>query len=164
MISAAKLAVWFIVIFLVAMSRPSLSPPHLADHLWELAILAAFPVGAFFSARGAKSGIPFILYAGAVAALYAYDDWRELAGVRGMNMSDELFVKCALTRTIVLIVSCRLAASLRWWIAQHREREKPPRCAKCGYLLFGLTEPRCPECGEPFDESICSAPGPSTTD
>ena len=22
------------------------------------------------------------------------------------------------------------------------------RCRKCGYILRGLTEPRCPECGE----------------
>ena len=25
----------------------------------------------------------------------------------------------------------------------------PERCAKCGYLLFGLPEHRCPECGTP---------------
>lgn len=24
-------------------------------------------------------------------------------------------------------------------------------CLKCGYLLRGLTEPRCPECGRAFD-------------
>ncbi len=27
-------------------------------------------------------------------------------------------------------------------------------CATCGYLLYGLTEPRCPECGAPFDPSL----------
>jgi len=27
-------------------------------------------------------------------------------------------------------------------------------CLRCGYDLRGLTEPRCPECGEPFDESF----------
>jgi hypothetical protein len=26
----------------------------------------------------------------------------------------------------------------------------PPTCRKCGYNLTGLTETRCPECGEPF--------------
>ena len=25
------------------------------------------------------------------------------------------------------------------------------QCHKCGYNLYGLTEPRCPECGTPFD-------------
>jgi hypothetical protein len=27
----------------------------------------------------------------------------------------------------------------------------PWQCARCGYLLYGLSEPRCPECGSPFD-------------
>ncbi len=27
-------------------------------------------------------------------------------------------------------------------------------CEGCGYLLFGLTEPRCPECGRPFDPKL----------
>ena len=25
---------------------------------------------------------------------------------------------------------------------------EPKRCRKCGYILRGITEPRCPECGE----------------
>ena len=28
------------------------------------------------------------------------------------------------------------------------------RCHQCGYLLTGLLEPRCPECGRPFDPSL----------
>jgi len=27
----------------------------------------------------------------------------------------------------------------------------PYRCESCDYRLRGLTEPRCPECGDPFD-------------
>jgi hypothetical protein len=33
-----------------------------------------------------------------------------------------------------------------------RRRGRSPRCSKCGYMLVGLTERRCPECGEPFSE------------
>jgi len=29
-----------------------------------------------------------------------------------------------------------------------------PRCVRCGYSLRGLTVPRCPECGKPFDRRI----------
>lgn len=29
-------------------------------------------------------------------------------------------------------------------------RPRPNHCAKCGYCLTGLPEPRCPECGAPF--------------
>lgn len=29
-----------------------------------------------------------------------------------------------------------------------REAARETRCRKCGYILRGITEPRCPECGE----------------
>ena len=34
--------------------------------------------------------------------------------------------------------------------ANERTRRATVRCRNCGYLLRGLPEPRCPECGEPF--------------
>ena len=34
------------------------------------------------------------------------------------------------------------------------EADDSDHCAKCGYLLTGLTEPRCPECGTTFDSAI----------
>lgn len=34
----------------------------------------------------------------------------------------------------------------------------PSRCVKCGYLLYGLSEPRCPECGTAFDLSAVGEP------
>jgi hypothetical protein len=44
-------------------------------------------------------------------------------------------------------------AGYRYWRYQ-RKRLPPaddePRCEYCGYILRGLPEPRCPECGEPF--------------
>ncbi len=33
-----------------------------------------------------------------------------------------------------------------WFGPAHGDSET--RCRKCGYILRGLTEPRCPECGE----------------
>lgn len=33
-----------------------------------------------------------------------------------------------------------------------------PRCPKCGYILLGLTEFRCPECGSPFDPVLVEDP------
>jgi len=30
-------------------------------------------------------------------------------------------------------------------------------CEQCGYLLFGLTSPRCPECGRGFDPALLPA-------
>ncbi|MBN1343713.1 MAG: hypothetical protein JXQ73_13580 [Phycisphaerae bacterium] len=44
------------------------------------------------------------------------------------------------------------------WVARHVPRRSDPwRCAECGYLLFGLNEPRCPECGRPFDPGLLTS-------
>ncbi|MEW6250587.1 MAG: hypothetical protein AB1716_08055 [Planctomycetota bacterium] len=43
------------------------------------------------------------------------------------------------------------AAALGGWGLLYltaRAREDETRCRKCGYILRGLSEPRCPECGE----------------
>ncbi|HEX2971241.1 MAG TPA: hypothetical protein VHP11_02840, partial [Tepidisphaeraceae bacterium] len=41
-----------------------------------------------------------------------------------------------------------------WWVGKTLpQQEQFGVCARCGYLLYGLTEPRCPECGTPFDEA-----------
>jgi ABC-type Co2+ transport system permease subunit len=31
---------------------------------------------------------------------------------------------------------------------RRRRPDRETRCRKCGYILRGITEPRCPECGE----------------
>lgn len=35
-----------------------------------------------------------------------------------------------------------------------RRRQEELRCGNCGYLLKGLRDPRCPECGTPFDPGL----------
>ena len=37
------------------------------------------------------------------------------------------------------------------WASRRKDRS---RCRKCGYPLRGLPEPRCPECGTPFDAAL----------
>jgi len=37
-------------------------------------------------------------------------------------------------------------------------------CHKCGYLLTGLTEPRCPECGTAFDPALLEKLSPNAGD
>ena len=38
--------------------------------------------------------------------------------------------------------------------SERRTRKEGARCVKCSYLLKGLPEPRCPECGTPFDDAV----------
>jgi hypothetical protein len=46
--------------------------------------------------------------------------------------------------------------SLRAW-RHGPEKQHPMMCIKCGYLLYGLTKPRCPECGTLFDPELLAA-------
>jgi hypothetical protein len=47
------------------------------------------------------------------------------------------------------------------WFEPSKERS-PWVCAGCGYLLRGLTEPRCPECGTAFDPQKLVGPPPTS--
>lgn len=55
------------------------------------------------------------------------------------------------------LLRCRLAygrlitPEMRVDPTRFSEEEYPVYCVKCGYELRALTEPRCPECGTPFD-------------
>jgi hypothetical protein len=40
------------------------------------------------------------------------------------------------------------AALVTYELLRRPARHEPLRCLKCGYILKGLSEPRCPECGE----------------
>lgn len=58
--------------------------------------------------------------------------------------------------TVLWIVSliCGSAIGIAVYAWATREWSSPPpiepetRCRNCGYILRGITEPRCPECGE----------------
>jgi hypothetical protein len=53
----------------------------------------------------------------------------------------------------------------RVWAGVTRSRQDGlARCSACGYPLFGLTTPRCPECGEPFDRSVLTGGGRAAPD
>jgi len=54
---------------------------------------------------------------------------------------------CALF--VIALLAHGICAHIR--DARHRPQDDTPRCGKCGYILTGLTEARCPECFTPFD-------------
>jgi hypothetical protein len=64
------------------------------------------------------------------------------------------------------LVSLLVFSTLRTWLSRRRlarrirlrlRELRIPVCLTCGYNLTGLTEPRCPECGEPYDLQHCPA-------
>jgi predicted RNase H-like HicB family nuclease len=52
-----------------------------------------------------------------------------------------------------IYMAAMLPASAVAWANPPREID-PGVCVQCGYSLFGLHEPRCPECGTPFDPKL----------
>ena len=49
----------------------------------------------------------------------------------------------------LLLGSVTACACIGWiMLTLTRPRDKETRCRKCQYILRGLPEPRCPECGE----------------
>jgi len=49
------------------------------------------------------------------------------------------------------VVQLATAVGVYGLLTRRYYRSQPPAetcCRKCGYILRGLTEPRCPECGE----------------
>jgi hypothetical protein len=69
--------------------------------------------------------------------------------------------------TPVLVVSrywafkSRVQRSVRTWLVMRGI----PICLRCGYDLRGQADPRCPECGNPFDSSLLrSQAGPGEHD
>ena len=46
----------------------------------------------------------------------------------------------------VVLIMLTTYALVSYFLKSPRDRET--RCRKCGYILRGISEPRCPECGE----------------
>lgn len=61
---------------------------------------------------------------------------------------------------ILTTIYTGMFAAVTHAIAISAKADVPGQCSKCGYLLRGLTVPRCPECGTPFDrERAATADG-----
>lgn len=60
----------------------------------------------------------------------------------------------SIPRTLWQLLTCRIKLA----------DDMKGRCKACGYLLHGLPEPRCPECGQPFvpEDHPCLAPSRAT--
>ena len=56
-------------------------------------------------------------------------------------------------QSLLVFVSLPLASAVSAFVCVWPSEQKgslETRCRNCGHILRGLTEPRCPECGEPI--------------
>ena len=47
-----------------------------------------------------------------------------------------------------VILPCQLLTVVMYRLLGKERIDGETRCRRCGYILRGITEPRCPECGE----------------
>jgi hypothetical protein len=48
----------------------------------------------------------------------------------------------------VLLIAFAVYGLLTWRLGSRAPTDGETRCRECGYILRGISEPRCPECGE----------------
>ena len=67
--------------------------------------------------------------------------------MQGHELALMVTILTALITSILVVMGATAVQAALAVIALQDDR----RCEKCGYFLIGLTTPRCPECGTPFD-------------
>jgi len=102
-----------------------------------------------------KQTFKFILLASRtwlwVAIWWAGVIWLLAEPGQGLTQGHELaFMVTILTALITSVLVVMGATSVQAALAVIALQDDR-RCEKCGYFLIGLTVPRCPECGTPFD-------------
>jgi hypothetical protein len=53
-------------------------------------------------------------------------------------------IPCWFWGLVILVIGVAIDRARR----RHPPRDTEARCRNCGYILHGITEPRCPQCGE----------------
>lgn len=59
-----------------------------------------------------------------------------------------------------VVLSSTVRSTRRLLLRYRRDRVNGDRCPHCGYPIYGLLEPRCPECGKMFDAGLLAAAKP----
>lgn len=148
-----RLGCWLILHAVIAsIICPSVVPP---GNVWTLGHSIAcilVVVGAFHTAKSYGNYVIFLLYgcmAGGMIMPVLLPDSRDAIAIGSGRESIDEYLWRAGAFVSVMSVICVIAASFRHRLERARHRD-PNRCRKCAYLLHGLPEPRCPECGTPF--------------
>jgi hypothetical protein len=154
--AALWLGVWFCVFFA---TLAFLVPGNVRGHTepWGLGDVAAailLVAGAYHAARYSRSMPLFFTYGVIGGLLYVQAHWPGANEFWDMPRGIGVLIWYGLYWFGVMIgigILCRGAAKARWRALDASDARRADCCQNCGYLLYGLPEPRCPECGTPFE-------------
>ena len=126
-----------------------------ATHLFRRVGLATVVyVAVLIGVRSAAPSIVRGLYslAEATDVIERYADQPDAVSIGGRNFAAPRWL--SVVAGIVIAVAATLPAFVVACLVyhtltrRHAVSDRQTRCGQCGYILKGLTEPRCPECGE----------------
>lgn len=147
--------VWFAVSWFVqGLVHPCCSSSW---HVSDLFACIFFAAGAFLIAGGIRSNV-FFFETGCVNGLLVVLSRMPRWGSGCYNCD---LVDYGLPWFVVIMsygFGSRFAAMLQHWLIDRQEARRLPRCDNCGYLLYGLTNHLCPECGSVFEKMIPPLP------
>jgi hypothetical protein len=143
----------------------------------ELIFVAIITVSSFYYVRAIRRGGPAMLALRWYAALccvlwfgfFFVEDFGSVCYGMYLSMAGSLMIVAGLFGEAQALLALGFRDTLKALLTCRMTIYDParPTCVQCGYLLIGLPEPRCPECGKPFqweDYGLEPATWPTSSD
>lgn len=123
------------------------------DPFWLAMIWLWLPpvfISAVYSRWSRRRAVDLALYALAVGFVVS---WGTVTVIPNRKTPLEAFSELVLywpMLTVCVAIVEALSQRFLAWVRVFAREPAGVYCESCGYCLYGLTEPRCPECGSPF--------------
>lgn len=154
---------------LIPALQPNKIPPGNVWSLGETVSSAAILAGAYWAGWRCFYPMLFLLYGlfgGLVVGLVFLPDARDYISISQGGKSPIGFAVAYCVCVVAFGLTCRAFGKTGSEDAEQSRRRRGrgvPKCEGCGYLLYGLAQRRCPECGRPFSSPPEPPPADSPT-
>lgn len=151
---------------LALISNPGLIPPGNVVTVGHYVAFGGLILGAY--CESLRVHPRWLLYYGLVGGMgfapTCLPDRRDMIAIGYGQASLGQFYVAACAIVVISGLACAATGLACQIVDVRRRRPARGRCRKCGYLLYSLPEPRCPECGTPFERTDAKPPASPPTD